>query len=106
MRSNHSIFICFFLILTLNFCFVGYSQKRVSYKAENQPLNLVLSKISTLANVRFAFDNDIFSKVTVSVNAKNVTVEEFLLQLGTKYPIAYRLIGSTYVIYKDEKLLL
>jgi hypothetical protein len=104
MRSKHSIFIGFLLFFILNFCIEGYSQKIITYKAENQPLNIVLSKVSAIANVRFAFDNDFFSKVPVSINVKGVTVEQFLNQLSLKYPVTYRLIGSTWVVYKDEKI--
>jgi hypothetical protein len=104
MRNNDSILICFFLFFMLNFCFAGYSQKSLSYKADNQPLNAVLTKVSTLASVRFAFDNDYFSKISVSINVKGVSVEEFLEKLSSKYPIGYRLIGSTWVVYKDEKI--
>lgn len=103
MQIKHSLRSCLSLFVLLNFCFVGYAQKLVTYKAINQPLNLVLSKITSMTNVRFAFDDDFLSKLTVSINANEVSVEDFLKQLCSKYPVTYRLIGSTWVIYKEEK---
>jgi len=104
MQNKHSILISFFLFLMLNFCFDGYSQKLITYKADNQPLNIVLSKVANMANVRFAFDDDFLSKIPVSISVSGVTAENFLKQLCAKYPVAYRLIGSTWVVYKDEKV--
>jgi hypothetical protein len=103
MQIKHSLLACFYLFILLNFCIVGYSQKLVTYKTENQPLNLVLSKITSMTNVRFAFDDDFLSRIAVSINVNGISIEDFLKQLSSKYPITYRLIGSTWVIYKEEK---
>jgi ferric enterobactin receptor len=103
MQNKHSIYTILLFLFLVIFNFEGLSQKLITYKAENQPLNIVLTKISSISKVRFAFDDDYFSKMYVSFNVSNLTVVDFLKQLSVKFPINYRLIGGTWVIYKDEK---
>jgi ferric enterobactin receptor len=103
MQNKHSIY-TFFLFLTLMILnFEGLSQKLITYKSENQPLNIVLTKIASISKVRFAFDDDYFSKIFVSFTVSNLTVAEFLKQLSVKFPVNFKFIGGTWVVYKDEK---
>jgi hypothetical protein len=93
-------------ILCLFFSLNGISQNSLTFKAENQPLNIVLSNVSTSTKVRFAYDDDNLSKIKISISVKEVKVEEFLRQLAMKYPVKFKLIGNTWVVYKDERLAL
>ena len=90
------ILISFLLIFKLN----GFSQTLITYKAENQPLNAVLSKISSTYKVRFAYDDDYMSKIKTTFNVTKLGVEPFLKLLSVKYPIGYKQIGSTWTIFK------
>lgn len=103
MQNKHTIYIFLLFIFLLIFNIEGLSQKLITYKAENQSLNTVLSKISSVSKVRFAFDDDCFSKINVTFNVNKLPVEEFLKQLSSKFPVTYKLIGQTWVVYKDEK---
>jgi ferric enterobactin receptor len=103
MQNKHSIYILFLFFSLLIFNTEGLSQRLITYKAENLPLNIVLTKISSVSKVRFAFDDDYLSKINVSFNVSNLTVEQFLKQLCAKFPVNYKLIGQTWVVYKDEK---
>jgi ferric enterobactin receptor len=103
MQNKHFIFTFLLFFFLVIFNIEGLSQKLITYKVENQPLNLVLTKISSISKVRFAFDDDYFSKINVSFNLANLTVDEFLKQICLKFPIAYKYIGGTWVVYKDEK---
>jgi hypothetical protein len=103
MQNKHTTYIFVLFIFLLIFNVEGLSQKKITYKVENQPLNLVLNKISSITKVRFAFDDDYLSKINVSFNVNNLSVDEFLKQLCLKFPVNYKLIGQTWVVYKDEK---
>ncbi len=90
------LIIFFLLIFNLN----GFSQTSITFKAENQPLNAVLSNISSTYKVRFAYDDDYLSKIKATFSVKNLGVESFLKFLSVKYPIGYKQIGSTWTIFK------
>ncbi|HNW50679.1 MAG TPA: TonB-dependent receptor [Prolixibacteraceae bacterium] len=93
------IFLFLFLLISNN---KGLSQN-ITYTAVNQPLSAVLTKISSVYKVRFAFDDDYFSKVNVSFDVYNSSVGEFLDQLSADYPVGYKFIAGTWVIYRNDK---
>ncbi len=98
IRQSKYIFLIFFfwLIFTVH----GFSQSPITFKAENQPLNSVLNKIAASNKVRFAFDDDYLSIIKVSFDVKKMAVEPLLKMLSVKYPIGYRFIGGTWVVFK------
>jgi ferric enterobactin receptor len=103
MQNKHNIPVFFLFLFLVFFCTGGLSQKLISYKAENQPLNEVLTKIFSTSKVSFGLDDDNLSKIIVTFNISNLSVDALLKQLSVDYPIGYKLIGKTWVVYKVEK---
>ena len=96
------------LIFILNLILVSFvvqaQQTKITCNFENKPLNLVLNEVGKISKVRFAYDNDKFSKILVTVQATNLPLDQFLTLLAQKYGIGNRLIGSSYAMFYDEKL--
>lgn len=103
MQNKHSIYTLLIFVFLIILNVEALSQNAITYRAENQPLNTVFNKISAVSKVRFAFDDDYFSKINVSFSVNNLTVENFLKQLSIRYPVGYKLIGGTWVVYRNEK---
>jgi ferric enterobactin receptor len=104
MPAKPIIRIIFLLNLILLGLVVQAQQIKVTCDFENKPLNLVLNDVSKTTKIRFAYDNDKFSKIQVTVRANNMPLDQFLTLLAKKYGIGYRLIGSSYAMFYDEKL--
>lgn len=78
------------------------AQSKVSVEVENKPLSSVLSEVSQKSGIRFAFDDDLLSKIDVSFQLNEVTLSDFLLLISKQYGLDYREIAGTYVFYVDD----
>lgn len=71
---------------------------KITYSANDKPLNEVLEEISKQFHVKFAFDSDSFQKIKVSFEVKKSTPEQLLALLKGKYFIQSKLIEGTWVL--------
>lgn len=95
-----AIFLFFIFIITgLN----GYTQKLISVHANNLPLNIILNKVSDENNIRFAFDDELFSKIETSFNFQKIELDQFLDIVCSNFGLKYRIIAGTYVFYVDNE---
>lgn len=81
----------------------GFAQKKVSIKANNIELSTILNQVSVKYQVRFAFDDDLLSKIETSVNVSNVELETFITNICSSFGLNYRLIAGTYVFFVDNE---
>jgi transmembrane sensor len=91
------------LLLFVQFrCMPGAAQNTnaISVVKTDTPLNEILSEITLKYNIRFAYDYDLVSRIQATISVKNVTIEQFLLEIGNKYGFKYRWIGGSYVLTK------
>lgn len=103
MRIKHSTLAGLFFLLGFLLCSHGYAQQKVTVIAENQALNKVLHQVSANYQLRFAFNNDLFSQINANISLKNVGLDEFFNHLHRLYGINSRLIGGTYVFYISDE---
>ncbi len=60
----------------------------------------VLEEVSRQCGIKFAYDDDAMKSVSVTLNAGPISPELFLKTLSEKYPVRYKLIDGTYVVFK------
>ncbi|SOE19918.1 TonB-linked outer membrane protein, SusC/RagA family [Spirosomataceae bacterium TFI 002] len=103
------------LILLLFFVGVSYAhngyaqeilKKRISVKAEVQPIKKVLSGIEKSADIRFVYNSTIINSTkTVSIDMENSTLGDVLLKLLSPLHLEYQVLGKQIVIKKiDSKV--
>ena len=100
---KRNIFFTLLLILACNFHVAQAQEKSIFLHAESEKLNVLLEKISGEYSCKFAYDADRFSKIEVTVDFKNITIEDFLKQLSGKYSFDYKLMDGTWVLYMVER---
>ncbi|MBN1927362.1 MAG: TonB-dependent receptor [Prolixibacteraceae bacterium] len=79
------------------------AQEKVTITVSEQPLNTVLNKLSENGKIRFAFDNDYFKGIKVTFSVTDMEIEKFLGFMAREYPMAYKYIGGTWVLFRAEK---
>ncbi|MDA3928561.1 MAG: TonB-dependent receptor [Prolixibacteraceae bacterium] len=67
-------------------------------------MNTILSDVSSKYNIRFAFNDDLFSQITTSLSYSEIPIDQFLLNVCNKFGLKYKLIGGTYVFYIDDEM--
>ncbi len=103
MQIRLSKYISFILFFLLFLSLSGYAQKSITFKSDNRPLNNVLNEIGAANDIRFAFDDDYLSSIKATFNVNKLPVDDFLKLLSRKYPIGYKTIGGTWVLFKEIK---
>ncbi|HPR31034.1 MAG TPA: TonB-dependent receptor [Prolixibacteraceae bacterium] len=101
-RVKRSILLLFFLLLTAGYGFA--QQKTITLTVKKQPLSLVFNQLATTDRLRFAFDNDYFSGIIASFSVTNMEVQSFLKYLSEHYPMGFKSIGGTWVLFKAERM--
>jgi len=69
-----------------------------------QTLSALLNSVSSNQNIRFAFDNDLFSHIETSISFGDHTLQEFLNEICQSYGLNYKFIGGTYVFFVDNQV--
>jgi hypothetical protein len=89
-------YIIFILLLTI--CKAGFTQQTlINYNSVNQPLSKVLEELNREYELKFAFDQEVFSGIIVSFDLKNCSVDRFLGILET-YNVKSNLVEKTWVL--------
>lgn len=89
-------YIIFILLLTISNA--GFTQQTlINYKAVNQPLSKVLEELNRGYELKFAFDQEVFSGILVSFDLNNYSVDRFLKFLET-YNVKSKLVEKTWVL--------
>ena len=102
MRNN----LIFKLITSIFFlfCINSYAQKKIDVQVDNLPLSKILNDIGTSYNVRFAFDDDLFSQIITSFHLNNIDLNDFLIKIGQSFGLNNKLIAGTYVFFIDDEM--
>ena len=103
MQIRHLKYISFLLFFLMSFSLNGFGQKLITFKSNNRPLNNVLNEIGAANDIRFAFDDDYLSTIKATFNVTKLPVDDFLKLLARKYPVGYKSIGGTWVLFKEIK---
>lgn len=104
MLKRQNFIFLFLVIICLLFGYKGKAQNNISVSANNLPLTSILNTVSKEYNVRFAYNEDLFSQIQTTLNLTGVSIDQFLTNLSGKFGLNYKLIGGTYVIYIDDEL--
>ncbi|WEK34161.1 MAG: TonB-dependent receptor [Candidatus Pseudobacter hemicellulosilyticus] len=101
----------FFLVIALHVSAKNYAQWPISLKAENVTLADILSRIEKTSPYRFSYSNDLLpSKMAVSVNVVNASLDEVLSKIFEDYPVRWKTIKKTDVVLlplsKEEPIML
>jgi ferric enterobactin receptor len=70
---------------------------RITYFADNKSLGVILEELSEGYNLRFAFDADAFSRIYISVNARDKSPDELLEMIAEKGRISFRYVDGTWI---------
>ncbi len=94
----------FAVVLVFLLCFseFGFAQRNITVNVKDSPLNRVLNDVSQVSGIRFAFDDDLLSKIDVTFQLENVDLNHFLSIISEQYGLSYREIAGTYVFYIDD----
>lgn len=104
MRNKLNFIFPLILSLCLLWGLQGHAQKKISVSASNLPLSTILKNLSNEYNIRFAFNDDLFSQINSTIQFKNIPIEKFLNELSLRFGLNYRLIGGTYVFYIADEI--
>ncbi|MCF8360608.1 MAG: TonB-dependent receptor [Prolixibacteraceae bacterium] len=103
MQIRHSFYHIFLFLFCFSFTGLVKGQEKVTISVAEKPLNAVLNEITETSKIRFAYDNDYFSGILVSFSVNNMEIEDFVHFISREYPVGYKLIGGTWVLFKVEK---
>lgn len=103
MRSSQKNISKLIFLLVLLIPLSAFSQKRITVQASNLPLNQILKSVADEYNLRFAFDDDLFSQIKTSFLLSDVKLELFLNEVCNRYGLSFKQIAGTYVFYVDDK---
>lgn len=90
-------------IVLLSFLFLTgilYAQQSflINEKFDQAPLEVVLKKLRDTYNLKIAYDNDRVRGITISLELKNVPLEEALKKILSGTPLTYQLINDKVVV--------
>lgn len=103
MLKQQAIITKLFFIILLLLANNSFAQKRVTVEVVNLPLSTIMNQVSVNYNIRFAFDEDLLSKIETSLSMNNVALEEFMKHICEQFGLRYRLIAGTYVFFVDNE---
>jgi TonB-linked SusC/RagA family outer membrane protein len=95
------LFLTIFLPLTLKA--QTQEQKLISLEVNNEPLSVVLKKISTLSDSKIIFNMEDVEKYRVTASIKRATVTKALDIILESNPFSYSLKGEFFTILKNEE---
>lgn len=109
-KSNRALKCCA-ILFAMELCmaialpFKGIAQvQNVTVQTSNASLSSVLNDVSAKYKIRFAFDNDRFSAIKVSINVKDIPFDSFMNLLAKNYGVGNKKVGNSYALFYDEKL--
>ena len=103
VQNKYGILAALLFVVQLSFA----QQVKITYSANQKPLNEVLEEISAQYPVKFAFDSDSFQKIITSIDVKESTPEQLLALLKKKYFIQSKLIEGTWVlVYRKPQIVI
>lgn len=108
VRITVSQLILLLFFVGVSFAREGFSQeilnKRISVKANEQPIKKVLTGIEQSAEIKFVYSSSIVkSTKIVSINMDNSTLAEVLKKLLSPLELEYKVIGKQIVLKKIEE---
>jgi ferric enterobactin receptor len=103
MQIKHSKYISLLLFFLLFLSLNGFTQKLITFKSDNRPLNNVLNEIGAANDIRFAFDDDYLFTIKATFRVNQLPVEDFLKMLSKNYLVGYKAIGGTWVLFKEVR---
>lgn len=107
LRVTFSQLILLLFFVGVSFAHDGYSQeilnKRISLKAEVQPIKKVLNEIEKSADIRFIYSSNLIkSEKMVSINMDNSTLGDVLKNLLSPLQLDYKVMGRQIVLKRIE----
>ena len=107
LKVTLSQLILWLLFAGVSFAHDGYSQdvlsKRISIKADVQPMKKVMNEIEKSADVRFLYNSNLIkADKLVSINMDNSTLGDVLKNLLTPFQLDFKVIGKQIVLKKIE----
>jgi TonB-dependent starch-binding outer membrane protein SusC len=107
LRVTFSQLILLLFFVGVSFAHDGYSQeilnKRISLKAEVQPIKKVLNEIEKSADIRFIYSSSLIkAEKMVSINMDNSTLGDVLKNLLSPLQLDYKVMGKQIVLKRIE----
>jgi TonB-linked SusC/RagA family outer membrane protein len=107
LKVTFSQLILWLFFVGVSFAHDGYSQdvlnKRISIKADVQPMKKVMNEIEKSADVRFLYKSNLIkADKLVSINMDNSTLDDVLKYLLTPFQLNFKVIGKQIVLKKIE----
>jgi len=91
-----------FLIITLFFSLITFSQERVLVNYSDAPLSTVLSDIEAKFQIKFSFKSQLIKNLKVNLKKENTTLEEILTALTEQTKLVYKKISNRYYLVKKD----
>lgn len=98
LRKDISLFFFFFILFV-----TVSSAQQVSIEVANQYIQPVLKSLERQADVRFNYDVELIRGKKVSINLKEVSVEEVLDVLCEQADLAYQRMNSSIVLFEEVR---
>lgn len=107
LRITFSQLILLLFFVGVSFAHDGYSQeilnKRITLKAEVQPIKKVLNEIEKTADIKFIYSSNLIKvEKTVSINMDNSTLGDVLKNLLSPLQLDYKVMGKQIVLKRIE----
>ena len=107
LRVTFSQLILLLFFVGVSFAHDGYSQeilnKRISLKAEVQPIKKVLNEIEKSADIRFIYSSNLIkAEKTVSIKMDNSTLGDVLKNLLSPLQLDYKVMGKQIILKRIE----
>lgn len=107
LRVTFSQLVLLLFFVGVSFAHDGYSQeilnKRISLKAEVQPIKKVLNEIEKSADIRFIYSSNLIkAEKTVSIKMDNSTLGDVLKNLLSPLQLDYKVMGKQIILKRIE----